>query len=252
MLLQLDGLRWAVLTLIPFVFLQRALHRALQASFLLITRRVEIALAIFSLLFLPGVLLHEISHFLMAKILWVRTGGFSLIPRRTEDGRLLMGFVETAPTDILRDALIGAAPLLAGSAFVAFAGLFHLRVVMLWEAVATLGLEATLAALAAVYNRPDFWLWFYLIVAVSSTMLPSHADRRTWLPVLLVILLLVGLAVLIGAGSWMLDNLMPVFNNALRALAIVLAISAVVHLVVLLPALFLQRILSQALGLEVM
>ena len=251
MLLQLDGLRWAVLTLIPFIFLQRTLHRTLQAVFLLITRRAEVALAIFSLLFFPGVLLHEISHFLMAKVLWVRTGKFSLIPRRTEDGRLLMGFVETAPADILRDALIGAAPLLVGSAFVAFAGLFHLRVVTLWEALSALNVEAALAALGAVYNRPDFWLWFYLIVAVSSTMLPSHADRRAWLPVLLVILLLVGLAALVGAGPWMVANLAPLFNNALRALAIVLAISAVVHLVVLLPALLLQRILSQALGLEV-
>jgi hypothetical protein len=251
-LLQLDGLHWAVLTLIPFVFLQRALHRALQAVFLLITRRAEIALAIFSLLFFPGVLLHEISHFLMAKILFVPTGGFSLIPRRTKDGRLLMGFVETAPTDILRDALIGAAPLLVGSAFVAFAGLFHLRLVTLWEALSTLELEATLAALTEVYKRPDFWLWFYLIVAVSSTMLPSHADRRTWLPVLLVIVLLVALAALVGAGPWMVANLAPLFNNALRALAIVLAISAAVHLVVLLPALLLQRLLSQALGLKVM
>jgi hypothetical protein len=248
-LLQLDGLHWAVLTLIPFVFLQRALHRALQAVFLLITRRAEIALAIFSLLFFPGVLLHEISHFLMAKILFVSTGGFSLIPRRTDDGRLLMGFVETAPTDILRDALIGAAPLLVGAAF---AGLFHLRLVTLWEALSTLELEATLSALTEVYKRPDFWLWFYLIVAVSSTMLPSHADRRTWLPVLLVIVLLVALAALVGAGPWMVANLAPLFNNALRALAIVLAISAAVHLVVLLPALLLQRILSQALGLKVM
>jgi predicted membrane protein len=82
-------------------------------------------------------------------------------------------------------------------------------------------------------------------------MLPSHADRRTWLPVLLVIVLLVALAALVGAGPWMVANLAPLFNNALRALAIVLAISAAVHLVVLLPALLLQRILSQALGLKV-
>jgi hypothetical protein len=135
---------------------------------------------------------------------------------------------------------------------VAFAGLFHLRLVTLWEALSTLELEATLAALTDVYKRPDFWLWFYLIVAVSSTMLPSHADRRTWLPVLLVIVLLVALAALVGAGPWMVANLAPLFNNALRALAIVLAISGVVHLVVLLPALLLQRILSQALGLKVM
>ena len=53
----------------PLLLLQRALHREIQVVFLLITRRPEITVALFSLLFFPGVLLHEGSHYLMAKIL---------------------------------------------------------------------------------------------------------------------------------------------------------------------------------------
>ena len=54
-------------------------------------------MGIFSILFLPGVFLHEFSHFVMAKILRVRTGKFSIFPQSLPDGRLQLGYVETAP-----------------------------------------------------------------------------------------------------------------------------------------------------------
>ena len=41
--------------------------------------------------------------------------------------------------------------------------------------------ESRLAHLQA----PDFWLWLYLIFAVSNAMLPSESDREPWRPVLL-------------------------------------------------------------------
>ena len=67
-----DGLIWLLALLAPALFLQRRLHFELQAIFLLITRHENAAIGMFSLLFLPGVLLHELSHFLMARLLGVR------------------------------------------------------------------------------------------------------------------------------------------------------------------------------------
>mgnify|MGYP003348511744 CR=1 FL=1 len=78
---------------------------------------------IYNLIFLPGVFLHELSHFLMAKLLGVKTGSFSIIPQSLPDGRLQMGYVETGQTDIVRDSLIGIAPLVTGSLFIAYAGM---------------------------------------------------------------------------------------------------------------------------------
>ncbi|MBL7162742.1 MAG: hypothetical protein ISS57_09055 [Anaerolineales bacterium] len=248
---QLDGLQWVLLALIPLIFLQRALHREMQAVFLLLTRRVDIALVIFSMIFLPGVLLHEASHYLMAKILRVRTGRFSLIPQRLGDGRLLLGYVETAPTDILRDALIGAAPLMTGGLFVAYAGRTRLGLLSLWDALSSLDLATAIDGFSFVHDRPDFWLWFYLIVTVSSTMLPSSTDRRAWLPLIVVVALLLGLGILVGVGPWMLENIAPPVNEALRASAVVLAMSAAIHLVVLIPTLFTRRVLSRIFRLEV-
>ena len=129
----LDGLWLIVLLLVPLLFLQRSLHREIQAILLLLTRRSDIALTIFAILFFPGVLLHESSHWLMARMLGVKTGRFSLIPKPMANGRLRLGYVETATPDIVRDALIGVAPLLAGGAFVIFAGVFQLNLSAFWE-----------------------------------------------------------------------------------------------------------------------
>lgn len=247
----LNGLWWLLLWLGPLLLLQRALHREIQAVFLLITRRPDLAIALFSLLFFPGVLLHEFSHYVMARLLRVPTGTVSLIPQSVEGNRLRLGFVETGKTDPLRDALIGAAPMLTGGLFVAYAGIVHLGLLSVWDGLAGGSIDVALNSLATSYTSADFWLWFYLMVTVSSTMLPSASDRRAWLPVILVVVLLIGVALIFGAGPWMSENLLPVLNDALRGVAIVFAISAAVHLVVLSPAWILRKVLSRVTGMQV-
>ena len=132
MLAQFDGLVWFALTLLPLVFLQRLLHREIQAVFLILSRSPEFTITVFSIIFLPGVLLHEFSHYLMAVILEVPAARFSLIPQMLPDGRLQLGYVETVKTDIIRDSLIGAAPLLAGGSFIAYLSITRLDLLPLW------------------------------------------------------------------------------------------------------------------------
>jgi len=248
----LDGVFWLVLSLAPLLVLQRALQREVQTIFLLVTRREDISITLFSVLFFPGVLLHEGSHFVMARVMGVRTGRFSLIPRPTGDGKLQLGFVETASVDWFRDALIGMAPFLAGGLFVAFAGLRQLQLLMLGQVLWFEGPQVFSQSLSLLIARPDFWLWFYLALVVSSTMLPSESDRRAWLPLGFILAGLTGLALFLGAGPWMLENLARPFNQVLHAIAMVFTVSAVLHLS-LLPFIWLvRRLLSRLLGLEVM
>jgi hypothetical protein len=61
----LDGLAWLLLMLGPLLLLQPVLHREIQAVFLLLTRRPALTIGLFSLIFFPGVLLHEGSHFVV-------------------------------------------------------------------------------------------------------------------------------------------------------------------------------------------
>jgi hypothetical protein len=246
-----DGLGWLLLGLVPLLFLQRALHREIQAVLLIATRHPGLTTGVFSLIFFPGVVLHEASHFAMAKLLGVRTGGFSLLPRAMPDGRLQLGYVETAKADIVRDSLIGAAPIVTGGLFVAYASIYHLNLLPLWEVLRQGQADAFLPRLAALPQANDFPLWFYLTFVVSSTMLPSGSDRHAWLPVGLWLGGLLGLALLAGAGPWMMANLAPPLNTFLRSAATVFGLSAALHLVLVLPFWSLHRLLTRLTGLDV-
>ena len=246
-----DGLFWLLVALALLVVLQRSLHREIQAFFLILTRRPGLTQVIFALIFLPGVFLHESSHFIVAKLLGVQTGGFSLIPQAQPNGKLRLGYVETASGGFVRDAIIGAAPLVSGSLFIAFTAIYWLNLLPLWDFLRLAEWGGFWDGLMAVPKMPDFWLWFYLTFTISSTMMPSSSDRHAWLPFGSLAVALLGIAILAGAGPWMLENLASPFNSFLRALALIFGLSGVLHILLILPFLLLHRILTKLTGMDV-
>jgi hypothetical protein len=96
----------------------------------------------------------------------------------------------------------------------------------------------------ALPDQSDFWVWFYLTFTISSTMLPSASDRRAWLPIGLVILTLVIAALLAGAGPWMLENIAPWLDWALRSVATVFGVSLALHLVLYIPSRLIRELIS--------
>lgn len=247
----LAGLGWLLLCAGLLLILQRGLHRQIQGVFLLLTRNPGIAQVLFALLFLPGVFLHELSHYLMARLLGVRTGRFSLIPVAIDSQRLQLGYVETDQTDLARDALIGMAPLLSGGSLVAYIGLARFDLPGLWNGLRLGDLSVLEQAWLTMYRRPDFWLWLYLAFVVSSTMLPSRSDRRAWLPAVVLIILLVLLSLLVGAGPWLMENLAAPVSAALRSAAFVFGVSAAIHLLFLPPVFLLRLLLERLSGLRI-
>lgn len=242
----LDGLLWVTLALVALFYLRRSLHLEIQSLFLIVTGSSLAAVILFQLIFLPGVFLHEFSHLVMARLLGVRTGRFSLIPRPQGRGRLQMGYVEIQRADHVRSALIGLAPLLSGMAFLAAVAVFSpLRLSALWDILRLRHFDLFLQGLGILPSLPNFWLWFYLVFVVSSTMLPSPSDRHAWLPVGLTIGALFGLALLAGAGEWLLTHLAPPFNEFLRACALLLGLSALVHALLFLPFWMLRRLAAR-------
>jgi len=73
--------------------MQKLLHREIQSVLMLIFNRPTIVIAIFSLLLLPGVFVHELSHLIVALILRVPINKFSIIPRTLKNGQLRLGYV---------------------------------------------------------------------------------------------------------------------------------------------------------------
>lgn len=246
-----SGLLWFISLLLPLVFLQRLLHREIQAVFLIVTRNPQLTVGLFSILFFPGVFLHELSHFVMAKLLRVRTGNFSLIPASLPDGRLQMGYVETEQTDIIRDSLIGLAPLIAGSSFIAYAGISHMQLHTLWDVLRHGQIDLFWMGVGLLPTVKDFYLWFYLAFTVSSTMMPSESDRHAWLPLGVWAAVLFALAIIVGAGAWMLNNLAPFLNNFLGAVATLFGLSIVLHLALILPTIMTHHLVSRITGVDI-
>lgn len=249
--LPVNGFLFFAVSLLLFLAVQRLLFRELQAIFLLLTRRPSTAVGLFSLLLFPGVFLHELSHFLMARLLGVRTGRFSLIPKVLANGNVRLGYVETSATDPLRDTLIGAAPLISGMVVVSLLMIEPLGILPVASYLINVDWNTFWAEVHKLPARPDFWLWFYLAFAVSSTMLPSSSDRRAWWSIGLIIILVLLLTLLPGISDWMSVNLAPALDRGLRAMAMVISASGLIHLVMIPPAWLLRIVISRITGLRV-
>jgi hypothetical protein len=167
------------------------------------------------------------------------------------NGRLQMGYVETAQTDIIRDSLIGIAPLVAGSSFIAYAGLNRLGLSTLVEVLTNGQVELFWKGLTLLPQMDDFFLWFYLAFTISSTMMPSESDSHAWLPLGLWTAGLLTLGIFAGAGTWMLENIAPLLNNFLGLVATLFGLSVALHVVLLLPTMLLHRIVSRVTGVDV-
>jgi hypothetical protein len=242
---------WLLLTLVPLVFLERWIHRHVQGIWLLITRDPDTATLLYSALFLPGVFLHEASHWLMAKLLGVRTARFSVWPQRQPNGVLRMGFVETEKVDFIRESLIGVAPLLSGAAAVVAIGSLRLAVGPLGAAISAgdmLGIgQGVLNSLLSA----DALVWLYLIFVISNSMMPSASDRQAWLP-LGILLVLLGIALYYaGVAPFVMETFGESLAMGVRIVASAFAITIGLN-VVIIPLIWLtEKVIVRATGYQV-
>jgi hypothetical protein len=189
-----------VATLLPLLWVRRWITEHVQELSVRWVGDPEVALVLYFVLVLPGVIIHELSHLLMALLLRVRVRRFSLGPvRRAKGQRVSLGSIEVGKVDPVRGSLIGLAPLLAGSAVILLIGNRVLGVSELAGAFTTWGVQGVVAGLGRVVRVNDFGLWLYLIFAVSNAMLPSESDLQFARPVLLF-LGIAALVVLVATG----------------------------------------------------
>ena len=85
---------WVVITLVILFLIERWIHRHMQGIAFLITGSVQWSVLLYALILFPGVLLHEVSHWIMANLLGMRTGKFSVWPSIQPDGTVRLGYVE--------------------------------------------------------------------------------------------------------------------------------------------------------------
>lgn len=197
----MESLIWFVASLVLLVNVTRWIHRHMHGIALLLTGNYEMSLLVYALPLFPGVLLHELSHALMAFVLRVRTSGFTVIPQRDKDGHVALGSVIVERVDPLRASLIGLAPLLFGCGAVLLIGQQVFGIDDLGAVLLTGQGPAIAEALGRLFSPPDAWLWLYLLFAISNAMLPSASDRETWPPVILFVIVVAVLALLTDQGQ---------------------------------------------------
>lgn len=154
-------------------------------ALLRLTGHLNVAMTLYALFILPGTIVHEVAHWLMALLTGVRASLPRVLPGKVDaQGRMVLGYVQIERTDPLRHSLIGVAPLLAGSALIAWiaSNIFTLPVPTLTQSGMS-GLETLLASLPSIFQVADVWLFLYLLFAIANGMLPSPRDRESWLPV---------------------------------------------------------------------
>lgn len=189
-----------VVTLLPLLWVKRWITSRLQDLSWYWARDPDVALFVYFVIVLPGIIVHELSHWLVAWLLGVRVRKLSIGPvRKGRSKKVSLGSVQVGDVDPLRASLIGLAPLVGGSAVILLIGNQVLGVSELADVVAMQGLDAILDQLRRVVHVADLSLWLYLIFSISNAMLPSESDMATVRPVL-IFLGIVSLVVLLVGG----------------------------------------------------
>ncbi len=194
----------------------------------------------FFLFFLPGVILHELAHLLMASVLNVPTGNLMIFPRQEErempgGGKAWsLGKVSSAETDPLRSSLIGFAPMIIG--------------VLSLIAIVDFGLG--IKSFNQITSFAFTWknlLLFYCLLTFTNTMFLSEEDRTSiWaLPSLLIILLLFSRAMgLVG----ILVAVESIFLQIVSPLILSFSLTLLVDFIFLIPLVLLTGVLLRLRG----
>ena len=156
------------------------LHQHIFKVGWLLTNDFQITTVLYYIAFLPGIALRELTLWLAAGILNVRGAGALRFPEEQDISELRLSFVRLAPeTNAVKRRLISLSPLATGFAalWAISAGLFPSHELI---ALATPGSVNELgAAIAALTQRGNFWLWLYIVFTIANLSFPAPPMNLT-------------------------------------------------------------------------
>ncbi|GAB4157785.1 MAG: hypothetical protein Fur0021_27010 [Candidatus Promineifilaceae bacterium] len=239
---------WVAVTLPLLLLVQRWIHRHLHGVSLLLTGNANWALILYAIVLLPGVFLHEVSHWLAAGMLGVRTGRFSLIPRVQKDGSIQLGYVEYFKSHTLgplRESIIGGAPLLSGVGAILLIAFHVFDVAQIGPAIQSGQVSELAIALGQIFSANDFLVWFYLLFAISNAMLPSPSDRRAWPAFIIAMVALALILTALGLQQIIWQEMAGPTTAVFGYLGVAFSLALGVDLFVMLLLTLVERLLSR-------
>ena len=229
------------------ILLQQWLHRHIQSFVYAVTGNPGCALRLLFYLLLPGIFLHETSHYLAAKLLLVRTGKFKIGIGSANRGQISLGSVNIERTDPVRESLIGVAPFLVGVGAIWLIAWYGFGV------GPTSGLSFQLMAQRVREYIYDWttWLDLYLIFAVSTAMIPSESDREPWGPVITFFGVGMAILFLLGWTPRVPENFVTLARQLLDSLTFALGVAVIVNGVIGIIIWILEQTVSRISGRRV-
>ena len=245
---------WVAIALPVLLMLQRWIQTHLHGISLLVTGKPERAVLLYAVILFPGVLLHELSHWVTAKLLGVRTGSFSILPRQKPDGSIQLGYVEyyrSKTLDPVRESLIGGAPMIVGTAVILLIGFNVFSVADLATAIQSGDMDTLTFALATLFQTDYVLLWIYLIFAISNAMLPSKSDRRAWPAFVVAMFILAGIIYLLDLQNEIASGLVGPAARVFGYLGIAFSVAIGVDLFFMLILVILEAFVGRIKGVSV-
>ncbi|MDO8498422.1 MAG: hypothetical protein Q7S44_01425 [bacterium] len=154
-------------------------------AFYRLTRSRSFTVSFLALLYLPGTIIHELAHMLVAALMFVPVGEIEIFPVMEGDN-IRLGSAEIGQTDMLRRLIIGMAPILVGLGII--------LLILIWGQDSLSG-------------KLPLWqvlLTFYTVFEISNTMFSSKKDLEGALAFLGAFL---SVAILSLAGLYLTKNL---------------------------------------------
>lgn len=187
-----------VLELGLLFFISKRLINSLAKTFYRLRFSHKAVVHILAILFLPGTIIHELAHLLVAGVMFIPVGELSVLPE-IEGESVKLGSVQIGKVDPIRMSLVGVAPVIFGVGGI----LFILSFVnfSVW---------------------PQAVLGLYLIFEIGNSMFSSKRDLEGVIWFLAAVIVVGGglLGVLYFLNPLLLQNIWIYLNSAnLSALA---------------------------------
>lgn len=172
-------------------FLSKKLINSLAKTFYRFHFSHRTLVHILAILFLPGTIIHELAHLLVAGVLLIPVGELSVLPE-VEGESVKLGSVQIGQSDPIRMSLVGIAPVIFGVGIILII-LSFLNFTVWWQA----------------------FLGLYLIFEIGNSMFSSKRDLEGVLGFLVAILVVGGgvLGVLYFLRPFLIQNIWIYLNS---------------------------------------
>ncbi len=177
-----------VLDISLLYFFSKVLSKSLSQIFLRITKSQTATIQLLSIIFLPGVILHELAHFLVASILFVKVGDMEFLPTISENA-IKLGSVAIGRADPFRRIIIGFAPVFLGI-LTFIASIYYLT-----QTPFLITVESYIGSTGKIVMEV---IIVYFLFAVSNTMFSSKKDLEGSLLVLILAILIIAVSYFLG------------------------------------------------------